>query len=635
MCGISGLIGIENYNCIKRMVDVQTHRGPDDSGIEVLSQKPPVYFGHNRLSIIDLSARGHQPMYNEDKTLCIAYNGEVYNFQEIRKELINYGYHLISATDTEVILKAYDRWGADCLKRFNGMFALAIFDKRRRRITLARDRLGIKPLYYWLGKKKLAFASEIKALLQVEEVKKTISLDMEAFVSYVSMLWCPNTKTPFTSIRRLPQGSFMEIDLDTGEHRVETFWKLHVRDRVTSFSRAKEGVLDLLTQSVKRRMIADVKVGGFLSGGLDSSVITTLMAQQTSEPLEAFTIAFSKEDQQTEAMMDDYKYAKKLSDKLGFNLNKITASSTDAAELLPKIIYHLDEPVGDPAAINTYLMAKLAREKGTTILLSGQGSDEIFGGYRRYIACLFLERYKKIVPKYAQVVLNRIISKMPVAIGSKGIRWTRWMKRLLLDKPDDLFGIYYSICNFISIQNLSKILNPEILDHITDRVHRHFFESFESSYLNRMCYTDTMLFLPGLNLNYCDKATMAASIECRVPFVDHELVEYAFSLPDDYKVKRLTQKYVLKKALKGVLPQEIIYRPKMPFSSPIRSWVKKGLKPLIDEYLDESRISKQGLFNANGIKKLIDEDRRGVNDNAHVIYGLLTMQIWLDVFSVI
>ena len=634
MCGISGLIGIESQDTIEKMVEVQAHRGPDDSGIAVLSKTPPVYFGHNRLSIIDLSSRGHQPMFNEDRSLCIVYNGEIYNFKEIRKELEQYGYAFFSDTDTEVILKAYDLWGIKCLNKFNGMFALAIFDSRRKKLYIARDRIGIKPLYYWSDNNKFAFASEIKALLQVREIREKLSLDMEAFVSYISLLWSPYTSTPFTTIKRLPQGSFMELDITTGKYSINSFWQLDIKKEKTPFKETTEKVRSLLTKSVKRRMLADVKVGAFLSGGLDSSAITALMAKNTTEQVEAFTIAFSKDDQKIEAMMDDYRYAVQLADNSGFNLHKIEISADETSELLPKIVYHLDEPIGDPAAINTYLMAKLAKERNVKVLLSGQGSDEIFGGYRKYLASVLLEKYKRAAPALIQFMVNKIVEKLPVMIGNKGIRQIRWLKRFFLDKPDDIFGIYYSICLFIDLSRLSKILEKETIKYFTDRAHKFFFDSVEGSFLDRMCYTDTMLFLPGLNLNYCDKATMAASIECRVPFCDHELVEFAFSIPENYKIKNFTQKYILKKALENLLPRDIIYRPKMPFSSPLRSWVKKGLKELVDEYLSENRLKKQVFFNYKGVRELIEEDRKGIRDNAHVIYGLLTMQIWMETFGI-
>jgi asparagine synthase (glutamine-hydrolysing) len=634
MCGISVIIGINSANSIRAMVDIQSHRGPDDSGIVLLSQKPPVYFGHNRLSIIDLTHRGHQPMFSKDKSLCISYNGEIYNFREIRDDLQKLGYVFFSRTDTEVILNAYDCWGLNSFEKFKGMFAFAIYDKKKNRIIVARDHLGVKPLYYWTRNNQFVFASEIKALLQVREIKQSLVLDMEAFTSYVSLLWSPYTKTPFESIKRLPQGTFMEINLYSGEYSIKEYWKVVKINCAHSFNKARQNVLDHLSHSVKQQMIADVKVGAFFSGGLDSSAIAALMSKDTSEQIEAFTIAFSKDDQKLEAMMDDYKYAKEMSDRFGYNLNKIEISSNETAELLPKIVYHLDEPIGDPAAVNTYLMAKLAKKNGVTVLLSGQGSDEIFGGYRRYLASLILRKYKNFLPAYLQIVVNRILSKMPVTVGGKGIRCVRWMKRLLLDKPPDPFGIYYSLSAFIHLTSLSKLLSPDVFNSFSDRIHRQFFESVNGSYIDRMCYTDIMLFLPNLNLNYCDKATMAASIECRVPFCDHELVEYSFSLPANYKIRNFQQKYILKKSLESILPHNIIYRPKMPFSSPLRAWVKKGLHSLIDEYLDPDRIRRQGLFNADGIKELIDQDREGIQDNAHIIYGLLTMQIWLDIFNV-
>ena len=634
MCGICGLIGIDSYDAIVKMVEVQNHRGPDDNGIENLNKTPPIFFGHNRLSIIDLSSLGHQPMFNANRSLCIVYNGEVYDFESIREELMGLGHSFLSRTDTEVILKAYEQWGMACLEKFNGMFAFAIYDGKKKKIFIARDRLGVKPLYYWESGGQFAFASEIKALLQLEEIRDATSLDMEAFVSYVSLLWCPSISTPFKNIKRLPPASYMDINLETGEFIIKSFWDVSDKQVPRNQANSKEEVLELLSRSVKDMMVADVKVGAFLSGGLDSSAITALMAPHATETIEAFTIAFSRDDQQVEAMMDDFRYAKKMSDKFGFHLNKIEITAQKTIDLLPKIVYHLDEPVGDPAAINTFLMSKLAKDKGVAVLLSGQGSDEIFGGYRKYLACIMLEKYKRLTPSIIQALLNGIISKLPVMAGNKGIRLTRWAKRLLLEKHDDPFKNYFAMCMFLDTLNLSKILKEEIFRHFTDEAHQKFFNGFNGSYLNRMCFTDTKLFLPGLNLNYCDKATMAASIECRVPFCDHDIVEYAFSLPDNLRIKNLSQKYILKKAMENVLPSEVIYRPKMPFSSPIRSWVKNDFKALINDYLSKDRLEKQGLFNYKGVQTLIEEDRQGIKDNAHVIYGLLTMQIWLDVFGV-
>ena len=513
------------------------------------------------------------------------------------------------------------------------MFALALYDAARKKLVLARDPFGVKPLYYWTQGARVAFASEAKALLLIPEVRASVRLDPEVLTTTTALWWSHFPQTAFTSIKRLDVGTQLLIDLAGGSITAAPFYELPLHPRAWNENEAIEALRVALKDSVRREMIADVKVGAFLSGGLDSSLITALMAENTTEPIDTFTIAFSQADQKIEANPRDEIFATRLAKERGWRMHKRVITEAQTRELLPKLIWHLDEPIGDPVSVSTYLMAKEAKEMGVTVLLSGQGADELFGGYRRHFAALLTHAYKQQIPAMARQALEGLLARLPVTFAGRGLLGIRRAKRLLLDKPDRFFDIYYALLSFYDPQRLPELFTPSLKSYVTDRMVREVFESFSGSVETRMCATDTRLFLPGLNLNYCDKATMAASIECRVPFVDTRLAELAFSLPDSLRIRRFEQKYILKKAAEPYLPKSLIYRAKMPFSSPLRAWVKTGLGGMLDDYLSPARLRRQGLYEPESIARLLREDRAGQADHAHVLFGIMAIQIWLDTFQ--
>ncbi|MFN3562740.1 MAG: asparagine synthase (glutamine-hydrolyzing) [Chloroherpetonaceae bacterium] len=641
MCGITGTIGFVDKALMEKMTTVMHHRGPDDGGIEIFLDKTPVGFGFRRLAIIDLSPLGHQPMFNADKTLCIVFNGEIYNYQEVKSELLKKGYVFKSATDTEVILHAYTEWGNECVQRLRGMWAFAIYDLRNDVVFISRDRLGEKPLYFTrLPNNRLIFASEVKSILQSHEVAKQI--DADGILSTLFFLWTPEPKTAFKNIEKLPAGC--NLIFKSGEMKIERYWDVNFegygedKDEQTYIDELDA----LLRKTVKEQMVADVKVGAFLSGGLDSSLVTALMTKEKGEPITTYTIAFTDEDKKFEAMPDDQKYAKIVAKHLNADYREIVIKP-DIVELLPKMIYHLDEPIADPASINTYLICKMAKESGTTVMLSGMGADEIFGGYRKHLSVKLASTYKQIPRLLRSKVIEPIVENLPVAGTSGGYRTTRWAKKFLKAASLPDFDAFIGNYSYYNASEMTQLLTPEFreqcyhshYDSYPIRRHYALREQFlkqkpNLDLITLMCAVDTKCFLASLNLTYSDKASMAASVEERVPLVDYKVAEFAHRLPARYKINGLTQKYLLKKVAEKYLPKEIIYRPKAPFGAPLRAWVKKDLDPLIQDCLSEEQVKRRGIFNPKMVHDIIERDKTGKEDNAHRIWALLTIELWLQ-----
>ncbi|MCS6989594.1 MAG: asparagine synthase (glutamine-hydrolyzing) [Chloroherpetonaceae bacterium] len=639
MCGIAGTIGFADRALLEKMTDVIYHRGPDDGGIELFEQKTPVGFGFRRLAIIDLSPLGHQPMFNADGSLCIIFNGEIYNYKEIKAELLKKGYAFKSATDTEVILHAYAEWGFECPRRLRGMWAFAIYDARRDAVFISRDRLGEKPLYFArLSNNRLIFASEVKSILQSPEVPRQIEPD--GILSTLFFLWTPEPKTAFKGIEKLPAGC--NLIVQNGEATIERYWDITFEGYgEDKGERAYVEELDaLLRKTVKEQMVADVKVGAFLSGGLDSSLVAALMTKEKGEPITTYTIAFTEEDKKFEAMPDDQKYAKLVAKHLGADYREIVIKP-DIVELLPKMIHHLDEPIADPASINTYLICKLAKESGTTVMLSGMGADEIFAGYRKHLSVKVASLYKRI-PSFARSgVIEPLVQALPVASESGGYRATRWAKKFLKAASLPDFDAFIGNYSYYNASEMAELLSPDFREACYKShdecypIRRHY--ELREEFLKRkpnldlvtlMCAVDTKCFLASLNLAYSDKSSMAASVEERVPLVDFKVVEFAHRLPERYKLSGLTQKHLLKKVAERYLPKEIVYRPKAPFGAPLRAWVKKDLDALIQDCLSEEQINRRGIFNAKAVRDIIARDKAGKEDNAHRIWALLTLELW-------
>jgi asparagine synthase (glutamine-hydrolysing) len=626
MCGIAGIINGGNERLLAGMSDVIAHRGPDDAGLKWFAESSSG-LAHRRLSIIDLSPAGHQPMCNETGDLWIVFNGEIYNYKELGEEVLAKGVRLQSTSDTEILLYAYQIWGEECLQKLNGMFAFAIYDSRRRKLFAARDRLGIKPFYYHFQNGCLVFASEIKAILNSTLVPK--QPDLNALHTPARFQVSP--LTGFQDILKLPPGHCMT--LEDGKLSVRQYWNLQPSEQPASEGALIEQLDALLTDSVRLQMRADVPVGVFLSGGLDSSIVSALMRVNTQQTVHSFTIKFSAEDQKFEQMAPDWDYARQVANQFGFTYHELEIQP-QIEELLPKMVWHLDEPLSDPAAINTYLISQAARDLNIVVLLNGMGGDEVFGGYRKHLACLTAERYQAIVPGPVRRMLEHAADRIPVATSTRGLRQVRWGKRFL-----SFASAPRSVRYLMSDLSVAPAQFSQMFTSRMSYYDSHFFKSqaprFNGnglSYLTQMCLNDTMVFLPEHNLTYSDKASMAASIEGRPPLTDHRIVEFMFSVPPQERIHRLTQKYLLKKVAEKYLPDNIIYRPKAPFASPLRAWVRGPLAPMIADLLSEQSLRARGLYDPQYVAGLIARDKEGLEDNAYPIWTMLTNEIWFRTF---
>lgn len=625
MCAIAGLIHCGDPALLDAMMRVQAHRGPESRGQNWFGEFGSG-LGHCRLAFLDLSPAGHQPMATPDERYWIAFNGEVYNFQDIRGELTAGGITFRSRSDTEVVLRAYERWGVDCLKRFNGMFALAIFDRQTGKLFAARDQIGIKPIYYWHSGDRIAFASEIKALLELPFIER--KPDLDAMLNPARFQISP--LTGFAGIQKLPPANYLIFE--NGKLSLHEYWRIEPREESPAESRVIDEMEALLRDAVRLQMIADRPVGTFLSGGLDSSIISALMRANTSSDIHPFTIAFSEADQKFEQMPDDSFYAKQVAQQFDFKFHEFVLEP-NIAELLPKMVWHLDEPLSDPAAINTFMISKAARDLGIIVLLNGVGGDEIFGGYRKHLACLKADIYQSVMPKVFRGPLERALARMPVATGKQGFRYLRWAKR---------FTSFASLPEAERYLASDLSLSPQQFEELFPghRYHdSHFFRAQAPrlthpglSYLTRMCWNDTRVFLPEHNLTYSDKASMAASVETRPPLTDYRIVEKMFSLAPKFRIQGNTQKWLLKKVSERHLPHGIVHRPKAPFNAPLRAWMRGPLAPMVDDLLSDAALKKRGLWNSAYVRARIENDRRGLEDNGMLIWTLLTWELWFRTF---
>jgi asparagine synthase (glutamine-hydrolysing) len=629
MCGIAGLYNFAaDENVLARMLGLIAHRGPDAAG-QVAARRPglDVRLGHRRLSIIDLSAAANQPF--EKDHLILVYNGEIYNYRALREELAAAGARFRTASDVEVLLEAWRRWGPACLNRLRGMFAFAILDRRTGALALARDPFGIKPLFIARRHDGLAFASELKALSAV--LGDEVRLDATALVSALMYYWVPETHCIYQGVRKLPAGHWAEIS-PGGGYRETRYFDPH--EQLGHEAEVDdERLRAVIEDSVAAHMVADVPVSTFLSGGLDSSLIAAIAARQ-GHRIEAYTIAFREQDRRLEAMPDDLFYARQVAQAYGIKLHEIEITP-DLADMLPRVAAMLDEPIGDAAAINAYLICKAAREAGVKVLLSGMGADELFGGYRKHLACMLATQYRRLPGFVRDGLVRRLVDGLPVAGKHKGYRSVRWAKRFLAfaDLPEEAaFRRSYTLCGEAELRGL---LNPELYGAVERLIDEHaaiynqYHPARPDDQVNRMCYTDLRHFLPGLNLAYTDRASMAASTEVRVPYVDREVVAAAFAIPGRRKIARWRTKAVLKRAARPYLPKAIIDRPKGLFSAPLRAWVRRDLQGMVEDLLPHGQMARSGLLDAGYLRRMVDEDRAGRADRSKEIWQLMTLECWL------
>jgi len=642
MCGISGLVNCGDRETLARMTNVQVHRGPNDSGLwdRRFPDGSYIGLGSRRLSILDLSPDGHMPMCNEDRTVWITYNGEIYNFAELRRELENKGHRFASHTDTEVIVHLYEQEGRDCVKRLNGMFAFAICDLRSTDpvLFLARDHFGIKPFYYFQDGERFAFASEIKALLQVAGIEA--ELDPESVHQYLTFLWVPDPKTMFRRVLKLPAGHYALFS--RGELKIRQYWDLTFPSADQTYARSDQDLAEEIRQrfrrSVEAQMISDVPIGAFLSAGLDSSSIVAMMQRATNQPVRTYTITFPKKYRVGETTLDNPAVATRLAHHLGCE-NQLIVVEPDVTSLLPQLIWHMDEPAADPAIITAYLVCKAA-SKQATVLLSGVGGDELFAGYRKYVAHYWGETYGS-VPAVARRLAEASLPALPSLRGTalKGrIRLAKKMARSASLNPIDRFIVN---CTYFDEYQKSELYNTDFAAEASTsnpaREHLAAFERVQNAdFLHQMLYLDTKIFMPTLNLTYNDKMSMASSVEVRVPFLDRDLAEFvAWNVPPNRKLKGLlrpTTKYIFRLAMRDILPREVLQQPKAGFAAPVDYWLAHELKEMSDDLLSEERIAKRGLFRPSAVRRYLEEHRSGRHDWAMQIWQFLTLELWMQTF---
>jgi asparagine synthase (glutamine-hydrolysing) len=588
MCGIVGVYGLSDQSLIKKMSNKIIHRGPDDEGYYV---DDSISLGMRRLSIIDLQT-GKQPIFNEDGSIVVVYNGEIYNFRELKKELESKGHRFYTNTDTEVIVHAYEEYGYGFVSRFNGMFAFALWNSDKKELILARDRLGIKPLYYTFSDGKFFFASEIKSILEYEEIERDV--DKVALANYFTLRYVPAPRTMFKSIFKVEPGHL--IVLRDGEFRKEKYWDLHYSPINADETYIAEKVLKMLKESVKRRLIADVPLGAFLSGGIDSSTIVALMSQLMDEPVKTFSVGFEG------AEYDETPYARIIAEKFETDHHEIFVD-IDQIDLLPKIVYHFDEPLADPAAIPTLLISELARKK-VKVVLTGEGGDEAFGGYEKYLHELKMFSRLSKLPKIARVLNSSIAN--------------------LLNKRR--LALYFSFVAAKGSQVESYTFRLRNMDWGSMWIVKTCFDD-QRDYISNMLYYDIKYWLPDDLLMKVDKMSMAKSLEARVPYLDHEFLSFAYNIPTWIKLGN-DGKYALKKAVSGLLPKEIIYREKHGFDVPISKWLREDHE-LLQMYLHRDVLREIRFIDVSEVERLWNLHRKGKSFES-VLWKVLCYSIWYN-----
>ena len=638
MCGIAGIVSRNPEPHVAAMLQTIEHRGRDDDG--VWSSKPAnsgqtICLGHRRLSIIDTSAAGHQPMISADGRYAISYNGEIYNYLELRQQLKAKGHKLTTETDTEVLLAAFAEWGADCLPRLNGMFAFGVWDNQEQTLTLARDHVGIKPLYYahlpaqGIDAGSFIFASEIKAILATGLISRAIN--PEALHQFLTFLWAPDPNTLFAGIKTVPPAHVLTFR--HGEISLREWWDVSFDDIDSSHNEAwwQEGLLETFDRVVSMEMVADVPLGSFLSGGIDSSGIVAMMKRhEAGRRISTYTVGIESEDLRYDIIPDDVKWARRVNEHLDTDYHEIMLKPA-VAELLPKLVYHMDEPAID-MAIPSYLVSRAARET-LTVMLSGMGGDEVFAGYPRQLAMKLASAFDPVPGLLRRPLMRTLAHTLPGGMPGKLTAPLRNAKKFARSAGLDFEERYLGYGTYFTDDAKAQLYSDETREATRGvdayAAHRRYFARVENAEpLNRLLYVDLKTFLPCLNLITTDKTSMAANLEVRVPFLNREMIEFAARMPIDLKLRGFKRKYILKRALEGVLPHDVVWRKKAGFGAPIRSWLRGPLRPLVNELLSEETVRKRGLFRPAEVQRIINANLSGREDFNLQVFQLLNLELW-------
>ncbi len=616
MCGITGVARVDGIpadgGVLRRMTDLLAHRGPDGDGFHV---EGSVGLGHRRLAIIDL-ATGAQPMGSEDGATWITYNGEIYNYLELRRELAELGFVFRTTSDTEVVLAAYRAWGVECLGRLRGMFAFGIWDRRARRVVLARDRVGIKPLVYAWDGRRLLFASELKALLQDQQVAR--ELDWDAVGEFFTYHYIAAPRTIFKSIRKLPPASYLVCSLDGGEPEIAKYWDLRmVPEYRGDAAEWAEQLEELLRDAVRRHMMSDVPIGAFLSGGIDSSSVVACMAQVSSAPIKTFSIGFD------EASFDELHYARLVAARYGTEHFEMIVKP-DVMDVLPKLAWQLDEPFADASAVPTYCVSRITRDH-VTVALSGDGGDESFAGYRRYAEAAWFREWFDRTPVGALKPLARWAGAR-LAPGARGREFLQMVGLPAVDR-------YIRMLTYQTPESLRDLLSEEAARQVDASgplraLRAVAARSGSADYVSTLQYLDVQHYLPEDILAKVDRTSMLTSLESRVPLLDHVVMEHAARIPSDLKLRNGAGKHILKVAMRRHLPREILERPKMGFGVPLGTWFRGELRDLACDVLGDSRTRQRGIFRGDVVSKLLDAHLEGARDHSAKLWAVVCFELW-------
>ena len=611
--------GPVSLDALKQMCGVLVHRGPDDEGFYVDGN---VGLGMRRLSVIDISG-GHQPISNEDGSIWVVFNGEIYNFPELRRELESRGHEFATNTDTETIVHAYEEYGVDCVSRFNGMFGFAIWDGRDRKLVLARDRVGIKPLYYYLDSHCIVFASELKAILQLKQVPR--ELDYAALDTFLTFEYVPAPLSIFQGVRKLLPGHVLV--LQDGAVSIRKYWDIEPRPPHDSEEELPHDLYELLKDAVRARLISDVPLGAFLSGGLDSSTIVCLMSELMDRPVKTFSIGFD------DPSYNELGYARAVAGHFGTDHQELVIQP-NVVELVESLVGYLDEPFADVSAFPTYLVSQLARQS-VTVALSGDGGDELFAGYDWYVAGKVERYYRRLPRALRNSVIPGLLGRISPSARKRGL--VNNLKRFAEGAALPRSARHFRWATFLAQPTKADLFTEELKSHVDGHDPYAGFVDYldlfeEADSLWREQFADVKTYLPDDILVKLDRMSMANSLEARTPFLDHRVVEFAASVPSHLKLRGFTRKYLLKRAMASRLPGQVLTRRKEGFSIPMKNWLRQELRPLMEEVLSPQRLGAAGLFNPACVQTLKDQHQEGVANRSHLLWSLMMFEMWRETY---